>query len=70
MIADDIKKYLDLYRDQAPRQAELFLPGWVLRELAALPIEDFDRIMADVDTVAAQHGLLTPTAIRTIEEEP
>lgn len=58
-----LREYLDLYFHQPPRQAELVIPAWALERLNALPPEQRTGILAEVDQVAAGHGLLTPTKI-------
>jgi hypothetical protein len=58
-----LQEYLDLYANQAPRQAELVIPGWALERLLVLPEEQRRHILAEVDQIAASHGLLTPTKL-------
>lgn len=58
-----LHEYLDLYFHQPPRQAELIIPAWALERLNALPPEQRTGILAEIDQVAAQDGLLTPTKI-------
>jgi hypothetical protein len=61
---DVLREYLDLYEHQtASRRAELVIPAWALERLNALPEEERKDILAEVDQVAAQHGLKTPTKI-------
>jgi hypothetical protein len=60
---DVLNEYLDLYAHQPPRQAEMVIPAWALERLNALPAEQRTGILDEIDQVAAQHGLLTPTKI-------
>ena len=39
------------------------VPAWAIERLNELPEEQRKNILAEVDQVAAQHGLLTPTKI-------
>lgn len=64
---DVLTVYLDLYRNQEPRQAELVVPAWAFRRLNALTELERLKIMGEIDHVAAQHGLLTPTRIISVE---
>ena len=57
------REYLDLYAHQPRRQAELVVPAWALERLNALPAEQRTGILDEIDQVASQHGLLTPTKI-------
>ena len=58
-----LSEYIELYKHQPPRQAELVVPQWALDRLNELPEEQRKSILGEVDQIAAQHGLLTPTKI-------
>lgn len=58
-----LSEYIELYRNQPPRQAELVVPGWALERLNALPEAQRKSILEEIDYIAAGHGLLTPTKI-------
>lgn len=58
-----LSEYIELYRNQPPRQAELVIPAWALRRLNSLTAEERLRIMGEIDHIAASHGLLTPTKV-------
>lgn len=58
-----LREFLDLYAHQPPRQAELVVPDWAIERLNALPEEQRQGILTEIDWVAAGHGLLTPTKI-------
>lgn len=61
--AEVLHEFLDLYDHQPPRQAELVIPAWAMRRLNALPELQRLQIMGEIDHVAAQHGLITPTKV-------
>ena len=63
-----ISDWLALYSDQTPRQATLLIPRWAQERLEALNEELRRSILAEVDQVASEHGLLTPTIIEVIDE--
>jgi hypothetical protein len=58
-----LREYLDLYANQPRRQAELIIPGWALERFNALPEDQRQSILLEIDQIAAMHGLLTPTKI-------
>jgi len=62
-MSDDIKRYVEMYRNQAPRRAQLVIPTWVKRQLDALPEDERQSILNDVDEIASQYGLDTPVEI-------
>ena len=68
--SDVLREYLDLYANQEPRQAELVVPAWAFRQLNELPEYQRREIMGEIDHVAAQHGLLTPTKIIVAAPSP
>jgi hypothetical protein len=58
-----LQDFLDLYANQTPRQAELVIPAWAMRQLNALDEHERLKIMNEIDHIAASHGLLTPTKV-------
>lgn len=58
-----IVDYLEMYRNQVPQQAQLVVPAWAKRQLDALPEEERQSILQELDGIAAQHGLNTPVNI-------
>lgn len=51
-----------------PVQAQLVISSRMLKQLRSMPQEEQDRIQADVDAIAAAHGLLTPTKFIEAED--
>jgi hypothetical protein len=60
---DVLREYLDLYKRQEPRQAELVVPAWAFRKLNALTEVERRRIISEINDIALLHGLQTPTKI-------
>ena len=58
-----LAEYIELYKHQPPRQAELVVPRWAIDRLNELPEKQRKDILYEIDQIAAQHGLLTPTKI-------
>lgn len=63
------RKMLDLYKNQPPQQARLYLPLWAMDMLVNLSVTQYRSIMAEIDQLAASHGLLTPTKIILIRSD-
>ncbi len=54
--------FIDLFKQQRqPQQAEMLIPAWALERLLALPEEARKGILQEIDWLATNHGLLTPT---------
>ncbi len=66
----DIRKSLELYRNQAPRQATLMIPAWLKRRLDELPEEEHQALLQMMDGIASQFGLVTPVEIIEMKEQP
>lgn len=62
-LPEQIADYLEMYRNQVPQQAQLVVPAWAKRQLDALPEEDRQSILRELDGIAAQYGLDTPVNI-------
>lgn len=58
-----LHEFIDLYKHQPPRQAELIVPQWAIDRLNELPEEQRRNILGEIDYIAAEHGLVTPTKI-------
>lgn len=63
VLGPAINEWLDILAHQEPRQATLLVPARVLEQFNALPVEKRQDILDDLDTIAAMHGLGTPTKL-------
>jgi hypothetical protein len=58
-----LQDYIELFRNQQARQAELLVPQWALERLNELLEAQRSNILGEIDQLAHAYGLLTPTKI-------